>query len=164
MSKLLRGLRHWWHDTKGAVMVEFAVTCLVFLLIIAGIIDLGLAFYTRQLVTNASREGARYGVVYVTDSSGNRVAPSNFSSADTPPRTSISSYVLNNYLSNTYVPQNVTNLTVNPTKQNGYTSTTMGAPLEVDVSATYTWIVLGHFIPSLGSSTTLRAQTVMQLE
>ena len=70
MSKVLRRLRHGLRDTSGAVMVEFAVVCLVFLTVVAGIIDLGLAFYVDQVITNASREGARYGVVYATDSSG----------------------------------------------------------------------------------------------
>jgi Flp pilus assembly protein TadG len=163
MSKLRSGLRHWCQETKGAVMVEFAVVCLVFLLIVAGIIDLGLAFYVRQVVTNASREGARYGVVYVTDASGNRVAPINFSAANTPPRTSITSYVLNNYLSNSYLPAGSNPQVPTPTGA-GYTSGNMGDPLQVTVRATYNWIMLGHFIPSLGSSTNISATTVMQLE
>ena len=58
MSKILRILHHWSRETKGAVLVEFAVASLVFCLIITGIIDMGHAFYMKQVVTNASREGA----------------------------------------------------------------------------------------------------------
>jgi Flp pilus assembly protein TadG len=163
MSKLRKRLRHFCHEVKGAVMVEFAVTCLVFLLIISGIIDLGLAFYVDQVITNASREGARYGVVYVTDASGNRVAPANFSSANTPPRTTISNYVQNNYLASSYLPSGCNPQVPTPTGA-GYTSGNMGDPLQVKVTATYHWIVLGHFIPGLGSTKTLSATTVMLLE
>jgi Flp pilus assembly protein TadG len=158
MSKVLRRLRHGLRDTTGAVMVEFAVVCLVFCTVVAGIIDLGLAFYVRQVVTNASREGARYGVVYQTDASGNRITPNNI----TQPRGSIQNDVLNYYLSSTYLPTGS-----NPTVSvagSGYTTGTMGSNVNVTVSATYNWIMLGRFIPSLGSSTTISATTVMQCE
>ena len=89
--------RRWHRETEGSVMVEFAIVSFVFLLIIAGIIDLGHAFYMRQLVTNASREGARYGVVYQTDASGSRKPPSDYSP-------SIQTHILNDYLSQTLLP------------------------------------------------------------
>ena len=139
-------------------MVEFAVVCLVFLTIVAGIIDLGLAFYTKQVITNASREGARYGVVYVTDASGSRVAPASFSSSNVPPRP----YSVANYATN-YLGPLPTGIT--PTVSvSGDTSVTMGNPLTVTVTGTYNWIVLGRLVPGLGTSITLTGKTIMQLE
>ena len=44
--------------TKGAVAVEFAVIGTVFLILIAGVFDFGHAWYMKQAITNASREGA----------------------------------------------------------------------------------------------------------
>ena len=155
MSKLQNGLRHWCQETKGAVMVEFAVVCLVFLLIVAGIMDLGHAFFMKQVITNASREGARYGVVYQTDSAGNRRAPSNFSP-------SISSHILNDWNLPDYLPADA-NPQVTPGGA-GYTTGNAGAPLEVTVTAVKNWFVLNNFIPSLNESVTLSATTVMQCE
>ena len=48
----------------GAIAVEFAIILPLLMLLILGIIDLGHMFYIEHLVTNASREGARYGAKY----------------------------------------------------------------------------------------------------
>jgi Flp pilus assembly protein TadG len=152
---VLQILRHWLRDTKGAVMVEFAVICVVFLLIVAGIMDLGHAFYMDQVITNASREGARYGVVYQTNTDGTRKAPSTFSPT-------ISAHLLDSDKWNlkAYLPSDA-DAHVFVT---GDTSTNAGDKLEVKVTAIKTWFVLDNFIPSLGSSKTLSATTVMRLE
>jgi Flp pilus assembly protein TadG len=51
-------------------MVELAIGILLLLLIVFGIIELGFAFFTKAMVTNAAREGARYAVtVDANDSS-----------------------------------------------------------------------------------------------
>jgi Flp pilus assembly protein TadG len=47
----------------GQSLVEFAVVLPVFLLILAGILDFGLGLYSQMTIINASREGARLGVV-----------------------------------------------------------------------------------------------------
>jgi Flp pilus assembly protein TadG len=117
--------------------------------------DLGHAFYMRQVVTNASREGARYGVVYQTTSTGTRLAPSSY----TP---SIQTHILNDYLSQTLLPADANpQVTVAGA---GYTTGTAGANLEVTVTAVKTWFMLDNFIPTLGNQATLTATTVMQCE
>ena len=59
-----------WRDKNGAIMVELAISILLLLLIVFGIIELGFAFFTKAMVTNAAREGARYAVtVDANDSS-----------------------------------------------------------------------------------------------
>jgi Flp pilus assembly protein TadG len=47
----------------GAELVEFALAFPVLFLIMAGIIDFGLAFQRYEVLTNASREGARVSVL-----------------------------------------------------------------------------------------------------
>ena len=79
-------------QSKGAVAVEFALIATVFFLIVAGIIDFGFAYYMKQTITNASREGARYGITYRTDSNGVRVAPDAITSPTISP--TIKNYVL----------------------------------------------------------------------
>lgn len=44
-------------------MVEFAILLPLFLLIIAGIVDFGRAFFSQVTLANAAREGARAAVV-----------------------------------------------------------------------------------------------------
>ena len=51
---------------KGASAVEFALVLPLLLVILFGIVEFGLLFYNQQLITNASREGARFGVVATT--------------------------------------------------------------------------------------------------
>jgi hypothetical protein len=51
---------------KGASLVEFALVLPVLILILFGIIEFGLIFYNQQVITNASREGARYGIISQT--------------------------------------------------------------------------------------------------
>ena len=50
-------------DQRGATTVEFAIVAMLFFLLLFGIIDFGLLFFNQQVITNAAREGARYGIV-----------------------------------------------------------------------------------------------------
>lgn len=58
---------------NGAVMVEFVLILPVLLLLIFGIMEFSFLLFDKVMVTNASREGARAGVVY---SSPNRISKS----------------------------------------------------------------------------------------
>lgn len=154
-QRQVRGICEWLRDARGAVMVEFAIASLVFIMLICGILDLGHGFYIRQVVTNASREGARYGITYRTNSNGQRIAPANLSP-------SISSYLLNGYLAQTYLPEDANvQITVSGA---GYTTGTKGANLEVTVTATKTWFVISNFVPGLADRINVSATTVMQCE
>jgi Flp pilus assembly protein TadG len=146
-------------DAKGAAAVEFAIVGTVFILFLGGILDFGHAWYMRQVVTNASREGARYGVTYKTDSNGLRVAPNAFPSIGLQ---SIRDYVMNGYLANAILPGNA-HPSVTP-GGNGYTTGAKGAPLEVTVTATKYWFFLPGFLPGLGDHVNLSATTVMECE
>jgi Flp pilus assembly protein TadG len=50
----------------GVVAVEFAIVLPILLLIMFGIIEFGFVLFEKQVITNASREGARYGIVQAT--------------------------------------------------------------------------------------------------
>ncbi|MDT8380433.1 MAG: pilus assembly protein [Desulfotignum sp.] len=50
-------------NEKGATAVEFAIVLPLLLLVVFGVIEWGLYMYNRQVITNAAREGARYGVL-----------------------------------------------------------------------------------------------------
>ncbi len=48
---------------KGQSLVEFAIVLPILLLLVLGIVDFGLGFKSYVVLTNATREGARYAVV-----------------------------------------------------------------------------------------------------
>ena len=51
---------------KGNVIVEFAIILPLFLLLLFGVISFSIALYNKTVLTMATRQGARVGVVYVT--------------------------------------------------------------------------------------------------
>lgn len=48
---------------RGSVAVEFAILLPLFIMFVWGAIEFGLAYYTQEVLTNATREGARAGIV-----------------------------------------------------------------------------------------------------
>ena len=85
-------IRRLSKTSNGSVAIEFAVMLTILVAIIFGIIDFGDMLYIKHIITNASREGARYGVTYRVDSNNNRIQPSN--------QTTEINNVINNYLTN----------------------------------------------------------------
>ena len=51
---------------RGAAAVEFAIILPLLVILVFGIIDVGLMLYNKQVITNASREGARAGIARST--------------------------------------------------------------------------------------------------
>jgi Flp pilus assembly protein TadG len=49
---------------RGQSLVEAAIVVPLLLLLFAGVVELGRAFYDYIVITNAAREGARYGSLY----------------------------------------------------------------------------------------------------
>jgi Flp pilus assembly protein TadG len=52
---------------KGVAAVEFAIVLPFLVLLVFGTIDFGVMFYNKQVLTNASREGARAGITGITN-------------------------------------------------------------------------------------------------
>lgn len=63
-----RALRHALiRAERGQALVEFAAVLLPLLLIVVGIVQFGLLYGSHVTLTNAAREGARAGTIYVYD-------------------------------------------------------------------------------------------------
>jgi Flp pilus assembly protein TadG len=138
---------------EGVAALEFALCLIPLLLIVGGIMDYGQLWYMESVLATASREGARYATRYQTDpATGVRLAPS----ALTP---SVQSYVSSKYAG--LLPDDA-NLTVTP-GDTGYTSTTQGAPVKIQVTAEKHWFFLGNFLP-IQNPQLLSSSTVMSLE
>ena len=62
MLRLIRRQRK--NGEKGQALVEFALLVPLFLILLFGIVDFGMGFYSWITVTNSAREGARVGAVH----------------------------------------------------------------------------------------------------
>ena len=51
---------------KGAAAVEFGIILPFLVLLVFGTIEFGVMFYNKQVLTNATREGARAGITGIT--------------------------------------------------------------------------------------------------
>ncbi len=140
-------------NSEGASAIEFAIILNVFFLLIMGMVEFGLAFSMRQVIVNASREGARYGIAYKVDSLGNRILPMNLAP-------SIQTWVL------TPPPDGGVGLTsLLPADANPWVRpTVIGPSLRVEVGCYYRFLVLNRFIPLLPDNMEMGAVTVMRLE
>jgi Flp pilus assembly protein TadG len=48
---------------KGGALIEFALVLPIMTLLLVGVIETSVLLYDKAIITNASREGARYGVM-----------------------------------------------------------------------------------------------------
>jgi hypothetical protein len=63
-----QGARHAG-DERGQALVEFAAVLMPVLLLVVGVVQFGLLFGANVTLTNATREAARAGTIYVYDNS-----------------------------------------------------------------------------------------------
>lgn len=142
---------------KGAAIVEFAVILPLFLVLVFGIIEFSLLFYDKAVITNASREGARAGIV----------APSG-----DPAQRSTNAYikgVVTNYCQNyliTFGTDTLTDsdITITPESESVRDAASFGDDLTVAVSFHYDFLLLPGFIGDLIGGTDMVATTVMKME
>ncbi|KDB05820.1 TadE family protein [Burkholderia sp. lig30] len=138
--------RKHWKKQRGVAAVEFAILLPLLLLILFGIVEFGLLMYDKAVITNASREAARAGVVLKTPK---------------PTVTDIQNVALNycqNYLIS--LGTSATPTVTVPSGQGG----TFGQPLTVTVSYRYTGLALAAMINPITGPMTLTATTVMNNE
>jgi len=164
MSKVKRRISQFFRQRRGAAAIEFALVFSLLLVLVMGIVDMGHAWYLKQVLTNASREGARYAVRYQTNGAGQHLMPNQL----TP---SVQNYILNTSAQNggvggqgltSSLPANASpSITLSGP---GYTDGLAGHDLTVTVTAQKYWFVIDNFIPGLGSHITITVSTDMKVE
>jgi len=77
----------------GQAIVEFALTAVLLMLLMVGLLELSIFIYTYSVLANAAKEGVRYAIVHGA-SNGTASGPSS-GSASTPPCTASSTNVTN---------------------------------------------------------------------
>lgn len=134
---------------EGAQLVEFALVAPLLLVLAFGIIEFGVILYDQAVITNASREGARYLSKYPATG----IAPT---------QSDVSTYV------QTYVANRIIDFTSSaPSPAVSFPAETAGYD-GVQVSYSYRFLVFGSLIQLIGGSISptlnLSSTTVMQIE
>ncbi len=138
----------------GAAAVEFALVLPILLLLVFAILELGLLLYNKAVITNASREAARFGVVM-------RSPPENKPDSDAIEKKALD-YCSNFLVSLSPSTSSAPNLEVTVPIPGAGGS--FGEPLTVTVSYTFTGLGLGTLLSPLTGPITLTATTVMNNE
>jgi hypothetical protein len=69
-EKYMDGLKHNMPKENGQSMVELAITITFLMILLAGTVDLGRAFFTWLGMRDAAQEGASYASINPTDDAG----------------------------------------------------------------------------------------------
>jgi Flp pilus assembly protein TadG len=131
---------------RGVAAVEFASLLPLFLTLLFGVVELSFALYDKAIITNASREAARAGIVYAK------------------PRltsTQISNIAVD-YATELLVTFGSSEPPIVAVDQSA--GTAPGSPLKVTVTYSYKGLVLTSFVSKLTSPILLSASTVMSYE
>jgi hypothetical protein len=131
-------------NQRGAAVVEFAVVLPLLLVILFGIVEFGLLFYNKQVLTNASREGARAGIAYKSEAEITKI---------------VEDYCRGTQSSSRLIRFDTD---VDPVVTVTGVMGSYGDDLTVDVSYDYTFLVPNFF--GSGPNLELTARTVMKME
>lgn len=147
---MMRGIIHSIEDQRGASAVEFAIILPLLLVFLFGIIEFSIMFYDKAVITNASREGARAGIVF------------------DEPRISatIIQNVVKDYAENRLITFGTPDLQIPPPAICSGT----GDELEVIVSYKYEFLIVPGILAAFfsggafGDGATIEAKTIMRCE
>jgi Flp pilus assembly protein TadG len=133
-------------NQKGGALVEFAIVLPLLLVLVFGMIEFSIMFYDKAVITNASREGARAGIVYDFP---DRITTGEISST-------VSTYCSGRLI--TFGSTNQETTTVSGSCVNA------GDTISVTVTFPYEFLLLPNLIQTLTNTTDLTAVTVMRCE
>lgn len=133
-------------DERGVAALEFVLVFPFLMTVLFGIVDTSLLLCDKAVITNASREAARAGVVVRVP----QMAASDISNIAL-------AYAQNNLVTGGVA----TTPTVNVDQSSG---TSPGSPLTVTVTYSYEGLVLGSALSALTGPVTVSATTVMSYE
>ena len=149
---------------EGASAVEFAIILPLLLILVFGIIEFSILFYDKAMITNASREGAREGIVYRYDPDGGLNHPDDAEIVAT-----VAQYVQNHLISFGSGDVVTTTITRPPGDLPGDPpGDSPGDSLTVTVNYQYNFLVFDSLLSLVGGSLSngisLDAVTVMRME
>jgi len=146
---------------KGVAAVEFAIVLPLLVLLLFGIIEFSILFYDKAVITNASREGARAGIVFFHDPDAEEQDRKSY--AETEAEDAARRYCGNETKSRLITfAAGVPTVTVNANLEGDGDS---GDDLTVTVGYHYDYLVIPNFASGLDEGgINLEARAVMRLE
>ena len=142
MKRLVENVK----NQNGAALVEFAIVLPLLLVLVFGMIEFSVMFYDKAVITNASREGARAGIVYDFP---NRISAGEITST-------VSTYCSGRLITFGSTSQETTAVSG--------TCVNAGDTITVTVTYPYDYLVLPNLIQTLTGPLNLSAATVMRCE
>ena len=146
MKRLIEKIK----NQKGAALVEFAIVLPLLLMLVFGMIEFSIMFYDKAVITNASREGARAGIVYRFPSSN------------------LNGVTYRSHCWQLCSDRLITFGSTNPSVKEMTTvtgqCTNAGDTITVTVTYPYEFLVLPNFITTLTGPIDLSAVTIMRCE
>lgn len=140
---------------RGAETVEFAISASLMFLILFGIIEFSVALYDKATLTNASREGARNGILF-------RPEPRDLGGEDASIEAAIRDYAEEYLISLGGAAE--MSIAIQRVDLGGGAGFDAGDEIVVTIDYPYQWLVLPGFVASLGGALTLSSTTVMRAE
>jgi Flp pilus assembly protein TadG len=138
---MMTSLNRLLKDSSGSLALEFALILPFLLLTLFAVIELGSAWYAKQMLAATSREGARYGAIYVQDGRTNA---------------EVRDYVLNQLTQSGFPGP----ATVSVTGADGAS----GTMVSVTIDSAYSFPVLNRLIPGVLGNIDLSSRTLMRHE
>jgi len=130
----------------GVAVVEFGLILPLLLLLVFGMVEFSIALYDKAVITNASREAARAGVMY-------KVPPLTPAQITTVAQNYASTYLI------TFGTSTPVSVAVDQSS-----GTTTGQPLKVTLTYSYSGVGLGSIVTQLVGSVPITAVTTMNYE
>lgn len=137
-------------EQSGASLIEFVIVLIPLLILLFASIEFGVAGYNKAMITNASREGARAGIVFDASSPPtNRIANADISQI-------VLNYCQNNLI--TFGP------VADPVVAISRAGNEPGDDLTVAVEYNYGFLILQNLIPGFNPTINLGAESIMRME
>lgn len=142
---------------QGTAVVEFAVVLPLLLVIVFGIVEFSFILYNQAMITNASREGSRAGIIVQTPRKS------------TGEITTVVNNYLNDYLVNfksgaaptPAIVVKINNVVADPSSAGLVSAQDY---LTVEVRYDYDFLIIPDFISSIAGTKTLFASSTMRAE
>lgn len=149
-------------SNSGQALVEFALILPILVITVLGVIDFGVVFYNKAMVTNASREGARAGIVFRSTADANTGIETYIPHTQTEIDSVVKKYLASKLI--TFGAGSIDTLVVTGINLTGASPKWGGnGTFDVIVTYTHTYMAIPRFV-GLGSTISISAETIMRLE
>lgn len=137
-------------EQSGASLIEFVIILIPLLVLLFASIEFGVAGYNKAMITNASREGARAGIVFdASNPPANRITDADITQI-------VLNYCQDNLI--TFGPA------ATPVVAISRVGNEAGDDLRISVNYNYGFLILQNLIPGFNATIQLAAASVMRME